>query len=839
MIRRLWLKLFRRRHLEQDLAAEMAFHREMARAAGNPVPFGNRSVFEEQALDLWRFTWLENLWRDLRFAARGLMRSPVLLVGALASLGLGIGANTTLFSLATEFLLSEPSVSDAASIVSVRVGGNSHSEYDVVRFVQRSGIFAEVTGEQMQAYVNWNDGAETRRLYSTVTAKNFFTTLGVPLALGRGYNESDPDEVVVLHHHFWRTRFAADPSIVGRAINLQGKAYTVVGVLRENHRTLTGFGFAPDVYAPYYSKTGHLAIYARLKPGQSREAARAAVQAVGARLDIEHPQPYLKYAQNCEVEPISGLGRLLREQSLMTVSVFFAVLLAIAGLVLLIACVNVASLLLARAAARRREIAIRVSVGAGRARLLQQLLVESLLLALLGTGFGLAVARVTTTLLASIPLPMPVPIRLVIEPDWRVALYAAFLAAFATLACGLLPALQSVKESMTHDLQREPRQRLRRMLVGVQIAVSLVVLVTGFLFLRNMLNSGAANPGFDIKNTIRAEVSLPPAPREGYLDEGLRVLAALPGIESVAAVRIVPFADAATRGSEIEFPDNGEKVRMRSYFNLVTPDYFRTMSIPLMAGRTFLPSDRGGPKVVVVNRVFAQRYLGKRTPIGTVFNWGAEGKTPYQIVGVVEGTKNLTLGEVDEPQFYEPLRKSDTRVQFILRSAVTPATQLAAVRQALHRLDPAAGAEVQTLYSAIGLAFLPSQVGAALMGAIGLLGLLLAAVGLYGTLVYSVARRRPEIAVRMAIGASRSDVARMVMMDSLKLIGWGSACGLFIAFFITKPLAMFLVPSVKPGDPFTFIAVAVVFLLVGVLAAVGPSRQAAATDPVSAVRQGF
>jgi predicted permease len=446
---------------------------------------------------------------------------------------------------------------------------------------------------------------------------------------------------------------------------------------------------------------------------------------------------------------------------------------------------------------------------------------------------------VTTTLMASIPLPMPVPIRLVIEPDWRVALYAAFLAAFATLACGLLPALQSVKESMTQDLQREPRQRLRRALVGVQIAVSLVVLVTGFLFLRNMLNSGAANPGFDIKNTIRVEVNLPPSPREGFLDEGLRTLAALPGIEAVGAARIVPFTDAATRGGEIVFPDNGEKVRLRSYWNVVTPDYFRTLSIPLVAGRMFLPTDRGEPKAVIVNRAFVRRHLGKRPPIGAIFNWGAEGKTSYQVVGIVEGTKNLTLGEADEPQFYEPLLQKASPIQFILRSAVPPATQLAAVRRALHRLEPAAGVEVQTLYSAIGLAFLPSQVGAGLMGAIGLLGLLLAAVGLYGTLVYSVARRGPEIAVRMAIGASRRDVARMVMSDSLKLIGWGSFCGLLIAFFITKPLAMFLVPSVKPEDPLTFIAVAAVFLLVGVLAAVGPSRQAAATDPANAVRQGF
>ncbi len=845
MIKRFWLKLFRRRNLHRDLEAELAFHREMAQAAGNPIPFGNTAVIAEQARELWRFNTLENFWRDVRLAARGFRRNPVLLLGALASLGLGIGANTALFSLAVEFLLSEPSVSDADSLMSVRLGGNSHSELDAVSFVRRSGIFADVTGERSESYVNWNDGRETRRIFGTTTAKNFFTTLGVPMALGRGYHEADPDEVVVLHHHFWRTRFNSDPTVVGRVINVEGKAYTVVGVLAESHRTLSGFGFSPDVYVPSFLKTGQLAMYARLKPGQSRDAALAAVQAVGARLDVEQPQPYFKYGQECRVEPVAGLARLVQEKSLITVSVFFAFLLAIAGLVLLIACVNVASLLLARAASRRREIAIRISVGAGRARLLQQLLVESLLLAALGTGFGLVFARLTTLLLQRIPLPLPVPIRLVIEPDWRVALYAVALAAFATIACGLLPALQSIRESMTHDLQREPRQHLRRILVAAQIAVSLIVLVTGFLFLRNMLNSGAVSPGFNTRDTILATVNLPPAAYEarqrveGYLDQALRDLATVPGIEGVAAARVVPFTDASSRGGQIKLPDTGETIRMESYWNLVTPDYFRAMDIRILEGRTFLPTDRGEQKAVVINRSFARRYLGRRPPVGSVFLWGNDGKTPYLVVGMVEDTKNITLGEVDEPQFYELLRGGENRVQFILRSAVPPATQLSAVRQALRRIEPAAGLEVQPLISAIGLAFLPSQVGAGLMGAIGLLGLILAAVGLYGTLVYSVARRGAEIAVRMAVGASRGDVARMVMIDSLKLIGWGSGVGLLAAYFITKPLAMFLVPGVKAADPLSFAAVAAVFVIVGLAAAVGPARRAAAIDPVIVVRQGF
>jgi hypothetical protein len=307
-------------------------------------------------------------------------------------------------------------------------------------------------------------------------------------------------------------------------------------------------------------------------------------------------------------------------------------------------------------------------------------------------------------------------------------------------------------------------------------------------------------------------------------------------VEAAAAARSLPFTDAATRGGRITFPDTGEQIHMRAYWNAVTPAYFQAMGIPLLAGRSFLPTEDDGRHVVVVNSAFARRYLGNRNAAGATFLWGDDEKTPYEVVGVVAGTKNLTLGEADEPQFYEPLRPRNPRIQFVVRSTLPPAAQVNAVRIALRGVDPAAGAEVQTLRASIGLAFLPSQVGAALMGSMGLLGLLLAAVGLYGTLSYSVARRGPEIAVRLAIGASPEGVARMVLGDSVKLIGWGSAVGLVMAFFVTAPLAMFLVPGVKPADPVNFGAVVAVFLLAGAIAAIGPARRASSIDPASAIR---
>ncbi len=844
-IRRFFLKLWRRRTLQRDLDAELAFHREMAAARGDAIGLGKTTVIKEEALDLWRFTHVENLWRDIVYAARSLRRSPALVFSALLSLGLGIGANTAIFSLGVEFLFSYPSVTDAGSLVSVRVGGNSHAKPAVVDFIRESGIFQDVAGENEETFVNWNDGAETRRVFSVVTTKNYFAALGVPMVHGRGFLSDDPNEVVVLRHQFWRKHFNGDPSIVGRAINLEGRAYTVVGILPAEHRTLLGFGSSPDVYIPRYLDDTVLAIYARLKPGVSIAEARSGVRTVGTRLDETLPERYWKYANGCQVAPIAGFARLREESSMQAISLFFVLLLVVVGLVLLIACVNVASLLLARASARRREIAVRLALGASRGRLLQQLLVESLLLSVLGAGVGLALAQFVATLLARIQLPLPIPIHLQVEPDWRVALYGAFLAIVATLACGLLPAWQSVRESIASDFHREGKLRLRRTLVAAQLAVSLIVLTTGFLFLRNLLRSAAVSPGFDVRRTLRAEVHLPPpayqdARRKSlFIDQALQAFAALPGIETVATARLIPFTDQTRFGSYLAFPDTGKRVHASFHWNAVTPEYFRAMDIPVRQGRIFSASDGGGHMVVVVNRTFAQRYLGGGPAVGTTFLWGAEGKTPYQIIGVVEGTKVISIGEDDQPQLYEPLaqiRNDRTRIQFVMRSATPPVTQLEAVRRTLRRLEPGAGAEVATLYSSIGLAFLPSQVGAILLGSIGALGLLLAAIGLYGVMVYSVTRRTREIGVRVALGAGRGDISRMILFDSLKLIAAGSAVGVLIALFITKPLAMFLVPGLDPTDPLSFSAVLAVLILTGVLATWGPVRRALAVDPMASLR---
>ena len=843
MIRRLLLKLFRRRYLDRDLEAELAFHREMAAAAGNPIPLGNTTVIKEQAFDLWRFNAIENLRRDLVYAVRTLGKSPGFTLTALLSLSLGIGVNTAMFSLAVEFLLSEPSVRDAGSLAYVRQGGNSHMLPAVIDELRRGGVFDDVAGENEETFINFNNGAETRRIFAVQATKNYFTALGVPVAKGRGWNETDSDQVVVLHPRFWRTYLGGDPAIVGKAVRLDGRLYTVLGILPDNYRSLIGYGYSPDVFVPRYIEGTILAAYARFKPGMTLGQVNAALPALTERLDRAIPsQPQSQRQLNAT--PVSGMARLQKEKQALTVSLFFVILLVIVGLVLIIACVNVAGLLLARASVRRQEIAIRLALGASRLRLLQQLLAESLLLSLAGAALGFVFALGAAKAAAAIPLPVPVPIRLHIEPDWRVASYASLLAIVSAIACGLMPAWQSLKESLSAGMHRERKLRMRRILVVAQIAVSFIVLTTAALFLQNLSRATSLGPGFDIRRTVRAEVFLPPGIyKDGrtinpYVNRALEQLRAIPGIEGAAAARIVPFTDATTFGVELTFPGRGETQHAQFNWNAVTPDYFRVMDIALLRGRAFANQDDGGSKVAIVNEEFVRRYLGARDPVGQTFTWSRNGE-PYQIVGVVRGTKNMTIGEDPRAQLYEPLAqiKNDRpRIQFVTRSATPPLMQRKAVEQALRGVEPAAGLAVETMFSAIGFAFFPSQVGAVLMGAIGALGLLLAVIGLYGVLAYSVARRTREIGIRMAIGASPSDVSRMVLREFARLLITGIVIGLAIALLVTRPLSMFFVPGLSASDPASFASVIAVLTLTGVLAALGPVRRALGVDPLQCLR---
>jgi predicted permease len=838
-MRRIWLRLVRRRRFERDFEAEVAFHREMAKAGGNPLPFGNQAVIAEQARDLWRFTVVENLWRDVVYGARSLVRQPALVASAVLSLALGVGANATIFSLGMELLLSEPSVADGASLVSVRNGGNSHTSLANLDALRESGLFADVAGQREQAALNWHDGQETRAIFVVVTTKNFFAVTGYPVALGRGTLPSDPDEVAVLAHEFWSRHFGRDPGVIGRTVTFDGRPFTIVGVLAPATRTLAGIGFAPDAYVPPLSANELVAMYGRLEPGMSLEQTRAAARVLGQSADAgaaAAPDP-LRFA-SLQLQPVGGLRN---DPQLLIVVAFFAATLAVTMLVLVLACVNVAGLLLSRGVVRQRELAIRAALGADPRRLLLQLLVESLLLAGAGTAAGRAVTALLGAKLSTIRLPLPIPIVLHAAPDWRVVAFAATLAAAATLLCGVLPAWQSVRASLAPALRRDRRLRLRPVLVAGQVAVSFVVIAAALLFVRNLAAAGAIDPGFDTERTIRATANLSPrtygdsASINDFISRALAVLQAVPGVEAAAAVRSLPFTDRNTRGHAATWSSTGETAALSYVWNAVSPDYFKAMDIPVLLGRPFTQSDASGPRVVVVNRAFVDRYLNGRPPVGETYVVPGSPPRLYQIVGVAGSVKTLTIGEDDRPQLYERLSQiggTRQRIDFVARVAGVPASHLAAVRAALRGMDSSVGLDVSPLRSSMTLAFLPSQAGAALMSAAGGLGLLLVAVGLFGTMTFSVAQRTREIGVRMALGATRALVVRMVVLECAGLVGAGSVVGAVVAWFAARPLAAFLVPGLSPNDPTTFALVVPVIALTSLAATWSPARRAARINPV-------
>jgi predicted permease len=814
--------------------------------------FGSSVRMRENTRSAWQIHWLEDLLSDLRYALRALRRNPGFAAAAIFSLALGIGANTTMFSLTMEFLFSQPSCRNPETLRSIQIGGNSAAEVRDYRFLRDAHIFVDVAGSFEEAESNWRYGEDTYRLSVMPVTDNFFNMVGVPLAFGRPIQPGELD-TVVLSHHFWQRRLSGDPNVLGKVLVLDGRHYTVVGVLPRDHRTLIGFGFSPELYFPVLREDEPVSLVARLPVGMARAEAFARLQAACKELSKVHPRSQnYSWADGIRVAPVAGLER-LDELGLGPFAAFFGMLMIVVGLVLLIACANVSSLLLARASSRRQELAIRLAIGAARGRIVRQLLAESLLLALLGTTAGLLLNIWGTGVMNRVQLPVPVPIQLSIQPDWRLLLYCTCVALISALVAGLMPALKATRTGVSEALKLQQGQvgnqrwTLRNALVVGQLAVSVVLLATGFLFVRNMSKALTMHPGFDAEHTVWAHVRLVPEKYFPHKDSGpekaqalirdaLDQLRSVPGVESASIARVVPLNDHVTRGSEIRTDLSDTPIRAEFNYNWVAPEYFKTMGIPILQGHEFLPSDRSGsPEVVVLNENLAQRLFGKVNPIGRTIRWGGD---PTTVIGVAKNSKYFTIGEEDPLAMYAPYFQvggSVVNLNFLIR-ATHPQSVVKEVDRALGRLDSSAAIEVKPMSDALGFAFLPSRIGAALLGSMGLLGLALASIGLYGVLAYAVSRRIREIGLRIALGADRRAIVGMVLQQSLSLAITGVVIGLGIAAFATRPLAMFLVPDLSPTDPATFLGVAAVLLAVALAATLGPALRAVRVDPMTALR---
>ncbi len=851
-----------RSRFHSELSDEMQFHIECraAELQETGVPrkealaragreFGSRTRVAEDTHGVWQLRWLQDLSSDLRYSARALRRNPAFSLTAIFCLALGIGANTTIFSLTSSFLFSLPSCRDASSLIAIWEGGNSASSITDYKFLRNSHIFDGMAGINPEHEVNWRDGGRTSRLYAGLVTDDYFGVLGVPFHLGRGIAPGETD-TAVLSDRLWRGRFLADRSVLGRKIVLDGRLYTVVGVLPANHRTIVGFGFSPEIYVPAVHDDDFVQFYARLPKGMSMAAARTRLQSVFQQLDHVYPKEGWKRAAQVRITGVTGMD-VLAGDMMGPVLAFFGMLLIVVGLVLLIACANVASLLLARAASRSQELAIRLSLGASRMRIVRHLLAESMLLAVLGAIAGLLIDIVCADLVGKLRLPLPIPIQLVMTPDWRLFLYCALVAILSALISGLMPALKAVQKDVNQALKSGQRQTerswgLRSALVAGQLAVSIMLLATGFLFIHNLLRATSMNPGFDTHHTIWAYMRLAPGhykdrvKQSAFVENALGRLRALPGVEAAAITRRVPLNDNCHTQLDLSTDLSPTPMRVSYECINVSPDYFRAIGIPLLRGREFSVRDRKGSQpVAIVNETFARTVFGNRSPLGhTITILNPISIRTMLVVGLVKDSKYFTLGEKQRLALYEPYFFYDEPVDlnFIVRAYGSPSPQVKPVTDLLGRLDPSAAIETKPMIQSLGLALLPSQAGAAMLGAMGVLSLALAAIGLYGIVLYAISRRTREIGLRVALGATPASILGIVCRYSFALAGAGMIVGLALAFFATRPLAMFLVPGLSPSDPAAFLAVVAVLGAVALLATIPPAVRALRVDPMTALR---
>lgn len=850
-----------RRKLDQDLTAEMQFHLE-ARAAelrGKGVPaeeavwqarreFGPVSRLKEDWHAAWEVLWLENLASSLWHAARAFRRNPAFAAIAVLCLALGIGANATIFSLTMEALFSRPSCADPDSVAYIRIGGSSSSPLTAWRFLEDAHTFPVIAGVDELAEANWRNGEDTDRVWEARVTPNFFAGLGVPVFIGQPIGEHTPSQAVI-SYRMWKRKFGGEPDILGHKLILDGEIYTIGGVLPSDHKTMSGLGLAPDLYVTATKPTDQLSLYARLPKGMSKHETVDRLRAAAKQLDGVLPRFHMdSWAANVEVSGVTGIDR-LNSLGFLPVAGFFSVLMVVVGLLLLIACANVASLLLARASARQQEMGIRAALGASRFRIALHLLAESCLLAVLGSAAGFLLDVLLARLLNTINVPLPVPLHPHIEPDFRLLLYLIGMAMVATIAAGLAPALAGSRVRLAETLKRDERQvgrgfwSLRSLLVTGQLAISTMLLVTGILFLRNLAKASSMSPGFDLEHTAWSYMRLVP---ERYTsperirvlsDAALERLRNLPQVESAATASVVPLNGNTVEGTRVPIDHGGDGVHVTFKFNRVSPDYFRTMGIPLLAGHEFPAAKRGSvPTVAILNRAMAHRLFGDRNPVGHTIRIADQ--PDVTIVGVAQNSKYFTLGERDTYAMYESALESNDSIvnlNFLVRTA-RPAASIDDINRALGRLDRTAAIETKPMKKALGLALLPSYAGAAIIGSIGFLGALLAAIGLYGLVLFTTSRRTREIGLRLALGATPRNVVRMVLAQSLSLTAAGVASGLAISWFATKPLAAFLVPELSPSDPVSFAFVACLLSLVSLLAGLHPVLRASRIDPMAALR---
>ena len=860
---------------EEELSSHIAFDTEEGIRAGlTPedarrramIRLGGAEQTQQTLRDRRTLPWLESLVRDLRYSLRTLAKHHSVAAVGVLSIALGIGTNATIFSMVSRFVLRPLPVGNPSSLVELsttRKGDRCCNHFPMpvymdVRDQARSFSGLAAYAELIPASIGGS--REPERVWGQGVTTNFFDVLELPMVYGRGFVAADDKEpVIVLGQNLWRRRFNGDTSIVGKAVLLSGRSFTVIGIAPAAFHSVdqilnTQFWvplgiaseFVPNLPPPDSREYHWLTVVGRLRSGISRSSAEAELSMLAERYAKAFPATDKDSGFHME------LAGSLPPSMKSTIFIFLAVLSTIVLLVLLIAAANVANLLFAQAATRQREMALRLALGATRRRLRVQMLLESLLIALGGGAFGVVLSLWATQGLSALRLPVPVPLDLSVSVDWRVLVFVFALSAGSGVLLGVAPAWAASRPALTNALKGEDalnrpgrRWTLRNILVVGQIAMSVVALSLTMLFLRSLRSASEIDIGIHPEHLLM--LSVDPrlnnysAPQVTAFLSQLRERAqALPGVTSAVATD-VPLLTGGNRSEGFAVVGQANDKRAVTFADLymVSPGYFAALGIPQLAGRDFGGQTASGPKTAVVNRAFAEALFGSANPIGQHVNGGNE---TYEIIGVVGNVKSRTLGEDPRPLLYRSLNQSvggDPSVMgytLIVKTASNPETLIEPLRRQVYALDPAIAIyNVETMDEHVRTAYILPRLAATLFGIFGGIAVVLAAVGLYGVMSYSVSRRTREIGIRMALGAQAGAVERLVLRQGLLLVVIAVALGWPAAWMLAKMATSFLY-GIQPHDVLTFAVVPLFLLVIAIAACWAPARRAASVDPALTLR---
>lgn len=812
---------------------------------------------------------MNSVWHDVRYGLRMLVKSPGFTLAAVLILALGIGFNTTIFSLVNAVVLRPlPGVQEPDQLVEVFTGQTTHpyatSSYpDYVSYRDDNNVFSDLlTHDFVQLSLSGTSGP-AELIFGEMVSGNYFSVLGVYPALGRTLTPDDDQTpgaspVAVISHGLWQRRFGSDPSLIGRSIILNGLGFTVVGVAPSDF-VGTDLSFPREIWIPIMMQeqvrqgskmltqrgANWLKVIGRLKPGVSIAQAQSNLNGIAGQLAQAYPDT--NQGRVVSLAPIDKIGITPDDQQAFVNTARIAM--GVVALVLLIACANVASLLLARAAVRRKEIAIRLALGASRARLIRQLLTESIVLSLVGGGIGLLLAEFTRPLLLTLRFPYIDATTLNLGLDAKILSFTLFVSVFSGALFGLAPALQASKPDLVVTLKDDMRSRgtrkfdLLKVLVTLQIALSLVLLIAAGLFIRSLRYSQAIKPGFETETVLVAPLDLR---LNGYnMAAGTALyrnlaekINALPGVQSLSLTNIVPLSGSSTQsGIVIEGvqPPAGQKY-ITVDNNIIAPGYFDTMGISLLSGRDFTLQDiEGAPAAVIINAAMAQRYWPDQDAVGKQFS-NAKG-TKYQIVGVVANSQQGSLWSKPQSFYYVPVFQNyNPRMNLVVRATNNPRGLITALQNEIAVLDKNLPVtQIKTIHDQIEKMLEPQKTAASLSSAFGLLAVVLAVLGLYGVVAYSVSQRSREMGIRLALGAQQNEVVRLVVKQGMLPVIIGIPIGLVGALLSTRFLTNLLY-GIGTTDPVSIIGSSILLIAVAFLASYIPAKRAAAVDPMVALR---